>query len=381
MFDDEAEIEDVLVDVIEDSDFELPDDLAKYLIKKAANVFFGGMVPKEKSEYDRHVADEQSFAYAKEARERDIHQARMQKEQLAIEKLKAEIEALKHPAQVETQATPVVDSQQPVIFGELPSVPQSPFLECPDNPEEFETFLQQIKSYPASIVILGARGGGKSALSYALIEYLKHETGKPAYVLGAPHAKKYLLPQWLQIVDSFDEVKPDSLLLVDEAGIILNSRNSGKKLNRSFVDVNALLRQKGVTMVFVSQTSKTIDVNAFQVGDIVIIWKKPDKMALTFERGFVKESGTQARKLFESLPKDQWKQYSVIVGIDSDSYIVMKNGLPSFWTDDLSRIFGGLPSENRDDEIKKLHAQGMTQIEIAEKLGITQGRVSQVLKQ
>ena len=75
--------------------------------------------------------------------------------------------------------------------------------------------LRQVITHPSVVLVLGKRGTGKSALGYRLLELFRY--GARPYVVGVPASARKLLPEWIGIASSLEEVPPKSIALVDEA--------------------------------------------------------------------------------------------------------------------------------------------------------------------
>ncbi len=381
------DIEDV-EEVVEDVDgieeaIEAGEDLTgneiDFILKRGLKLFSN--LEKSKAVEDKRAQKEQ--------REAEAHAAIMERERLRISKLQKEIAALDEKKATTLSLVPVLNQQQPqVLFGELPSLPQAPNLMCEANPEEFKAFLGYIAKNPISIVILGSKGYGKSALGHALLEYLHFSTGRNAVLYAPLTIKKSILPNWLCLVDTWDNIPDNALVLVDEAALMLNSRNPGSRANRSFTELNAISRQKNLGLIFVSQSSRSLDINALMAGDVEIIYKKPPTFAGLNERKEVKDMSKIAKKLLDKLDDAVIREYSVIFA-SSGEVMLMKSGLSSYWNNEVSTMYKdcvGITSQqdqvktnSKKDEILSLSAQGMTQQEIAQKLGISQAYVSMII--
>jgi len=328
---------------------------------------------REKAETEKVLIKEKAAILAEQRKSIELEN---EKKRLAIENLKKQIE-------MPTQLPQTHQFQPQVLYGELPSIPHTPALECADNPEEFKAFLDYIASNPTSILILGSKGQGKSALGHAFLEYIHARTGKPAVILGAPKEKSRLFPNWVRIVEDWNEVPEGSIVLVDEAGIVLFSRNSMSKANKTFAEINAISRQKNLTLIYTSQSSRSVDVNTIYAGETQVIFKKPDQFAIEFERNEIKKLARDALDLLSSHVEDKamLKEFSVVYFFSGEGKFLMRNGLASYWSEDLSKLFSGVPIKNREQEIKVLHSQGLSQQAIAQRLSITQGYVSRILNE
>ena len=67
---------------------------------------------------------------------------------------------------------------------------------------------------PAVILILGKRGSGKSALAYRLLELYRMQLSP--YVIGVPAQARKLLPDWIGIASSLEDLPPKSVALIDD---------------------------------------------------------------------------------------------------------------------------------------------------------------------
>src|SRR3989339_595034 len=88
---------------------------------------------------------------------------------------------------------------------------------------ELGRWLNVVK-HPSVIAILGNRGSGKSALGYKILEYMKW-MGK-IYVVGLPEKAQRILPDWIGSVPLLEDVPHNSIVLIDEAYILLHARSS-----------------------------------------------------------------------------------------------------------------------------------------------------------
>ncbi len=374
---DADDIEEAVEDFVDEANIG-DSKLESWIVKKGVKVFIDKLTDKKKAADNSHQEERRVLAYAKDQRDQAIFEMRKQKETLAIQKLQTEIAALKAAPTLPAINTSIAAPS--VIVGELPSGATCPSLECADNPDAFKDFLQYVCENPTSIVILGSKGYGKSALGHALLEYLHSITGRQA-VLFAPIDKRNILPQWMRITDNWDGIATGSLVLVDEAALVLNSRNPGAKVNKSFTELNAISRQKGLGLIFVSQSSRSLDINALMAGQVEIIFKNPPTFAGINERKEVRDLAKTAKKLLAGVPATEIKKYSVVF-TSGDEVMLMKNGLASYWTEEVSCMYRDVPIGNLNDkktEVLMLSQQGMTQEQIASKLGISQAYVSMVL--
>lgn len=338
----------------------------------------------------KHTGADEDRAYKTALRGHILEREQLKNEAIRRRLAKAEMPVIaqSQPIVVSVPGTSVpVGAPVPMVYGELPLTPRPANFSCDANPKEFTAWLESIGSYPAHVVILGTTGGGKSACGHALLEYLHFSTGHQAFLFAPMSIPRRLLPSWLCIIDDWDAIPNNALVLIDEATLMLNSRNPGSKANRSFTELNAISRQKNLCLIFVSQSSRSLDINALMVGAVDIIYKKPPTFAGLNERREIKDMTKLTKKWLDVVDQQHIKEYSVIFASSGD-VMLMKSGLASYWSEDVSTMYKNcigssqqdqVESASKKDEILKLNSQGITQQEIAQKIGVSPAYVCNVI--
>ena len=77
---------------------------------------------------------------------------------------------------------------------------------------------------PAVVLVLGKRDGGKSALAYRLLELFRYQLSP--YVVGTPASARQLLPDWIGIAPTLEELPNKSIAIIDEAYLAYHARES-----------------------------------------------------------------------------------------------------------------------------------------------------------
>jgi len=192
--------------------------------------------------------------------------------------------------------------------------------------EDFEKFL---KDYGKIGIILGARGSGKSALGIKILENI-NSIGKRVYALGF---RKDRLPRWIIPVVDIKEIPNNSFLLADEAGIEFSSRSFMSSVNKLLSDLLLISRHKNISIIFITQNSSNIEINTLRQADYLLL-KPSSLLQLDFERKKIRDIYKEVGGKFKKY-HDKGTTY-----IYSDLYRgFVKNSLPSFWTEDLSKSF------------------------------------------
>lgn len=178
------------------------------------------------------------------------------------------------------------------------------------------------------IIVLGARGSGKTATGLRLLEDLRNATGKPTYLIGFPEKVKGFISK-----DTIHNIKHDSLVAIDEAGHKFSARSSMSSANKDITDMINTARHNSLTLIFISQNSTNIDVNIIRQCDILLL-KRPSLLQEYFERSVIKKLYQQVKPMFDV------KGYKKLVYIFSDQYVgMMETELPTFWNEDISTAY------------------------------------------
>ena len=222
---------------------------------------------------------------------------------------------------------------------------------------------------PFVVLILGERGGGKTALGHLLLELFSDQgKRKPAYIIGFPMHKRHLLPDWITPLDEF--YFPDnSVVLLHEAHFYLHARRS---MEAGHLEIDKLLtisRHKNVDIIVETQQSFRLDRNVVAEVD-AIIFRVPELMQEKFERPEVRWITKMAKEAFkpfvrEAVVKKDGKVIAryreILPEAKKHAFIYSKKfvgmypheiPLPSYWNEEISRAYGEL-KEDRIEEAKQ----------------------------
>lgn len=262
-----------------------------------------------------------------------------------------------------------------------PTLPAKPVLE-PDAAWRNKLI------HPSIVLILGKRGSGKSALAYRLLE-LFHYGPKP-YVVGVPGTARPLLPDWIGMVSSLEDLPNKAIAIIDEAYLHYHARGSQAQESKAMSQIINLSRQKEQTIIFVTQEARQVDRNIASSANI-IVFKDLGILQLQFERPELNQLASKAREVFSSIQGDKHK-WSYVYAPDTEFQGLLENELPSFWKTGLSRIFASgidkpvaraprkLTLQDKIQKAREMREQGKSYSEIAEVLRVTKGSVVNYLK-
>lgn len=196
---------------------------------------------------------------------------------------------------------------------------------------DYNDFNDTLKTQDSTIgIILGARGKGKSALGLRLLENLSL-TEKNLLAMGF---KLGTLPKWITQIENFEEIKNNSIVLIDESGITLSSRDSMSNINKLISKIILISRHKNLSIIFITQNSANIEVNTLRQADY-LLFKQSSLLQKDFERKKIKEIYSDIESYFE-----EHKDKKGLTYIYSDQFRgFVTNKLPGFWSESVSKSY------------------------------------------
>ncbi|MGV8142173.1 MAG: zonular occludens toxin domain-containing protein [Candidatus Pacearchaeota archaeon] len=188
-----------------------------------------------------------------------------------------------------------------------------------------------LKSESKIGIIIGARGSGKTAFGLKFLENVYAQTSKKCYTIGFNNAE---LPAWINGIDSIKEITNDSFVLIDEGGILFNSRRSMSSANKLLSELILIARHKNLNILFISQNSSNLEINILRQADFLIL-KPSSLLQRDFERKIVQKIYDTTQEDFEEYKDKTGITY--IYSTDFEGFVT--NDLPSFWRTSISKSF------------------------------------------
>jgi hypothetical protein len=188
----------------------------------------------------------------------------------------------------------------------------------------WEKLERKLRDDSLIILIAGRRGSGKSATGFALLEHIGSRTSRPCYAFDVPAE---VLPAWIRTLDSLEQARQGGVVLVDEGAVAFGARESMAQRNRSLGKLMAVARHRGLTLIFITQTTGMIDKNVLALCDAILL-KEGSLMQESLERPALQKLYAIAK------PHLQRKQDAYVFSNEFEGRIT--NALPAFWTEDLS---------------------------------------------
>ena len=206
--------------------------------------------------------------------------------------------------------------------------------------QQKDMWLDLIRPTTVSL-ILGSKGSGKSALAYHLLEKSASAFGLLPIVVNLPREKQALLPDDF-IIRTLDELKhtQDAVALVDEGTTMIPA--GAQKLEEMVKSFVALSRQRNQIIIFIFHSSSDVGSRILRGVDAILV-KEPSLRQIQFgaKDAFCRSLLTEAKDKFKAL-QDMGEDTRKYTYVDCEKPAfrgMLKNDLPGFWTDDLSKAW------------------------------------------
>ncbi len=180
-------------------------------------------------------------------------------------------------------------------------------------------------------IILGKRGSGKTALGIKFLENLYAKTKAKCFAIGF---NKNEFPSWIKVIEDISKIENDSWILIDEGGVLFNSRSSMSAPNKILSNLILIARHKNINILFISQNSSNLEINILRQADFLLL-KPSSLLQKDFERKIIQNIYKKTKNKFKKHEQDKGLTY--IYSSNFQGFI--SNPLPSFWKEKISKSF------------------------------------------
>ena len=196
-----------------------------------------------------------------------------------------------------------------------------------------------------SIYIMGHRGQGKSALAWHIADTYRKKAGYPKLVAAYsfPSEATKALPKWISHIDSISQVsalKRPHIIVIDESVFHVNSRRSQSADNLDFTKLLAVIRHKGHLLIFISQTSRQVDIQVIEGFDLVLM-KAPSLLQVRAARAELRPEIEEAYNLFSTMRGDTRKKVFMFDPHRGGTGMLPAS-MPTWWTAKVSKAYSAV---------------------------------------
>ena len=211
--------------------------------------------------------------------------------------------------------------------------------------EPVKVNLYSAMRFPGVAIIMGDIRSGKTALAHQVAYEFHRHRALPA-VLHLPtidEAKKKLIqklvPDWITVATKRNQWPQHSVVIYDEAALSAHARRSQSGDALELDDLLSIAGQREQLILFISHFSRKLDLNVC-TGVHRIIWKRPTFAHQIWEREEMADFTGRAYDFFTAIRGEiAQKKATLILNMDNFGFTQCNNRLPSWWSDELSRIF------------------------------------------
>ena len=150
---------------------------------------------------------------------------------------------------------------------------------------------------------------------------------------------KKLLPDWYNLIEDIEEAPENCLILVDEAALRFHAHKWQKKETEIMENIISISRHRKQTIIFITHITRKFSITLLDID--LLICKQPGLFHTMIERGGFKKLVEKAEAEFRKLPKEEVKKCNYVFSEDFKGFI--RTGLCSYWSEELSEAFAGIP--------------------------------------
>lgn len=200
------------------------------------------------------------------------------------------------------------------------------------------------------LVLMGDIRAGKTGLAFKIMDFLHERQDMPGCLFlpfNLEKRKSKLLPRWVSLCTSLDRLPKRACIVVDEAAQTAHARRAMSGTAVSLDNLTSLAGQREQLIIYIAHFSRKLDPNLITMAHRVI-WKEPTQAHAIFERDEMQVFTRRAIEVFEGIRGPQRDpnvrplrvlRASYVMDFRHLRFAVMNNDLPSWWHDELSRLF------------------------------------------
>lgn len=207
-----------------------------------------------------------------------------------------------------------------------------------DNEEmtNIEKIDMMIKAHAERSVItplLGRRGAGKTVQGTYILEEVHERYPNKNVVMLVTAAE---IPDYIIQIVNPRNCPNNSVFFFDEASLTVNARTAMSSANIDISKMLAILRHRGISIIFASQHPALMDLNILRLCDCML-FKKPSWEELV-------SGDDKNKRMFSSLTEVvkllMPREPNETLFTDGEKWVKMTTPLPSFWSEKLSKSYG-----------------------------------------
>lgn len=197
--------------------------------------------------------------------------------------------------------------------------------------EPLKERISELTEKSTHFIIIGARGEGKTALAFKLLE--SHKGKRKCFVYRHPTPNK--LPAWISNLTKIELLPENSALFIDEASNDFDQYSYAKRTNVFLRNRLQIARHKRQSFIFATTTTSFINRNFLHLIDVYVL-KQPSLFQLDEERRTVRNI---YRQIEEAIALDEFYWY--------DSRTLLKGSFdkPDWFTEELSTSYNAYMPE------------------------------------
>jgi len=237
---------------------------------------------------------------------------------------------------------------------------------CPNTEDKPSKWDEVIKP-EASYLLTGDVGTGKSALAHHLLEKYGKKYSLTPTVVGIPPSKRALLPEGYQFLNDKSEIvfAENAIVLIDEADIQLPLDSNKDKA--AVINALSLPRQRNQILILAYHFPRLVKGTYLPFFSAFLFKRPPYLLEFATKKGsdelmaMMKKAGER----FDEMTPEEIVKNTYVVAPRIRWQGLLTNELPSFWSDDLSKVWKGTAV---DEELRGIEQVEQAQLPIGEEL-------------